>query len=387
MLIYLRLKHYLMRFFILSCLLCLAIAVSAQVPGLIPYQAIARDAAGQPLASANINARFTMHDATPSGAVVWQEIQTVTTTPLGLFTVQLGSTVPLTAVNWASASKFIQVEVDFGSGFTDVGTQQMLSVPYALYAGNGIERVSEFGDTLFLGGGNYYIINGISQTNGFNQSVANGRTSCGAPNVLNTSISYGEITDVEGNAYKTVNIAGVEWMAENLRTRHYANGDLIPLHPVQLNWYNTLEGACAWYGGDSLTYACPYGGLYNHYAILDPRGVCPVGWHVPSDADWSQLNIVAGGNSAGAHLKSEGTLYWTPPNTGALNSLGFSALPSGMRHFTGTSAYIGESAYYWSSDLYGESDAFGMIASFDNRYFGIINADRNYGYAVRCVRD
>ena len=376
-----------MRSFILSCLLCAAMAMSAQVPALIPYQAIARDAAGQPLVSANINARFTMHDATPSGAVVWQEVQTVSTTPLGLFTVQLGSAVPLTTVNWASGSKFMQVEVDFGTGFTDVGTQQMLSVPFALYAGNGIERISEFGDTLFLGGGNYYIINGISQTNGANQSVANGRTSCGAPNVLNTSISYGEITDVEGNAYKTVNIAGVEWMAENLRTRHYANGDLIPLQPVQLNWFNTLEGAFSWYGGDSLNYACPYGGLYNHYAIEDTRGVCPAGWHVPADSDWNYLIAVAGGLSAGAHIKSEGTLYWSPPNTAALNSTGFSALPSGMRHYTGTYWHIEEYAYYWSIDPLGETDASGCTVNFNSRNAGISGGNRNAGFAVRCIRD
>jgi uncharacterized protein (TIGR02145 family) len=263
----------------------------------------------------------------------------------------------------------------------------MLSVPFALYAGNGIERISEFGDTLFLGGGNYYIINGISQTNGANQSVANGRTSCGAPNVLNTSISYGEITDVEGNAYKTVNIAGVEWMAENLRTRHYANGDLIPLQPVQLNWFNTLEGAFSWYGGDSLNYACPYGGLYNHYAIEDTRGVCPAGWHVPADSDWNYLIAVAGGLSAGAHIKSEGTLYWSPPNTAALNSTGFSALPSGMRHYTGTYWHIEEYAYYWSIDPLGETDASGCTVNFNSRNAGISGGNRNAGFAVRCIRD
>lgn len=376
-----------MRLIFVSILFLTAISTIAQLPALIPYQAIARDASGQPMASANINARFTIHDVTPTGSAVWQEIQPVSTTALGLFTVQLGSQVALTGVNWATGAKFMQVEVDFGSGFTDIGTQQMLSVPYALYAGNGIERVSEFGDTLFLGSGNYYIINGISQTNGVNQSVVNGRASCGATNVLNTGVSYGEITDVEGNAYKTVNIAGVEWMAENLRTRHYANGDLIPSHPVGLSWFNTLEGAFSWYGDDSLTYACPYGGLYNHFAIADPRGVCPVGWHVPAVADWNQLISFLGPLTAGAHLKSEGTLYWSPPNTGALNSSGFSALPSGMKHYASSFGYVEESAYYWSSELYGESDAFGAIASFNNRYLSVISADRNYGYAVRCVRD
>jgi hypothetical protein len=116
-------------------LLLISIASLGQAPQLIPYQAIARDAVGQPLANASINARFTIHDETATGTAVWQEIQTVTTSALGLFTVQLGSNVSIGAVNWASGSKFMQVEIDLGSGYVDLGTQQLLSVPYALFAG------------------------------------------------------------------------------------------------------------------------------------------------------------------------------------------------------------------------------------------------------------
>jgi hypothetical protein len=122
------------RIFTLAFLL-LSVIVFGQAPQLIPYQAIARDAAGQPLSNATINARFTIHDGAATGAVVWQEIQTVSNSPLGLFTVQLGSANSLSNVSWANGSKFMQVEVDFGSGFVDIGTQQMLSVPYALFSG------------------------------------------------------------------------------------------------------------------------------------------------------------------------------------------------------------------------------------------------------------
>jgi hypothetical protein len=116
-------------------LLLLSVIVFGQAPQLIPYQAIARDASGQPLANASINARFTIHDGAATGASVWQELQTVSTSPLGLFTVQLGSATSLSNVSWASGSKFMQVEVDLGDGFVDLGTQQMLSVPYALFSG------------------------------------------------------------------------------------------------------------------------------------------------------------------------------------------------------------------------------------------------------------
>ena len=140
--------------------------LNAQAPALIPYQAIARDEAGQPLANSVLNARFTLHNESATGASVWQELQTVSTSALGLFTVQLGSVSPLTGVNWANGAKFVQVEVDLGNGFVDVGTQQLLSVPYALHAGSVNLNVSAAGDSLFIGENNFVIIPGISGVNG-----------------------------------------------------------------------------------------------------------------------------------------------------------------------------------------------------------------------------
>ncbi len=124
-----------MRFILSFFAIAMSVILHAQAPALIPYQAVARDAAGQPLANTNVNARFTIHEGSANGATVWQELQTVSTSALGLFTAQLGSNVSLNIVNWAGGAKFMQVEVDLGSGFVDMGTQQMLSVPYALFAG------------------------------------------------------------------------------------------------------------------------------------------------------------------------------------------------------------------------------------------------------------
>ena len=125
-----------MCFLLLIVFTVLHLFVNAQAPALIPYQAIARNAAGEPLASSTLNARFTIHDLTANGASVWQELQTVTTSSLGLFTAQLGSSVSLSGVNWAAGAKFMQAEIDLGQGFVDMGTQQLLSVPYALHAGD-----------------------------------------------------------------------------------------------------------------------------------------------------------------------------------------------------------------------------------------------------------
>jgi hypothetical protein len=123
-----------MRFLFLVFAVTLSSLIHAQAPALIPYQAVTRDASGQPLANTNVNARFTIHDGEAAGVSVWQELQMVSTSSLGLFSVQLGSSVTLSGVNWADGSKFMQVEIDLGSGFVDIGTQQILSVPYALYA-------------------------------------------------------------------------------------------------------------------------------------------------------------------------------------------------------------------------------------------------------------
>ena len=112
-----------MRFTLIAITILISTILCSQAPALIPYQAIARNAAGEPLASSALNARFTMHDGAASGAVVWQELQTVNTSALGLFTSQLGINVPLTTVNWAQSDKFLQVELDLGSGFIEIGTQ------------------------------------------------------------------------------------------------------------------------------------------------------------------------------------------------------------------------------------------------------------------------
>jgi hypothetical protein len=155
-----------MRIITLALLTTISALLTAQSPALIPYQAIARNASGTPVVNSSLNARFTLHQASATGESVWQELQTVNTGATGLFSAQLGSITPLTSVNWSNGSKFMQVELDLGNGFVDIGTQQLLSVPYALHTGSVSLNISATGDTLFVGGGGFVIIPGISQANG-----------------------------------------------------------------------------------------------------------------------------------------------------------------------------------------------------------------------------
>ena len=151
-----------MRIILTLLVFCASIFLSAQAPAIIPYQAVARNASGQPLSNTTISARFSIHNEAFSGTVVWQEVQSVNTNGLGLFTSQLGSTNSLESINWEVGGKFLQVELDLGNGFVEIGTQQMLSVPYALHAGNVQLEVSTSADTLFVGDGSFVIIPGIS---------------------------------------------------------------------------------------------------------------------------------------------------------------------------------------------------------------------------------
>ena len=394
-----------MRLTLTTLALLLSAFLFAQAPALIPYQAIARNAAGEPLASSTLNARFTIHDGTATGTSVWQELQTVSTSTLGLFTAQLGSSVALTNVNWSNGAKFMQVELDLGSGFVDIGTQQLLSVPYALHAGSVHLNVSATGDTLFVGDGSFVIVPGISEANNNGDGgTTTGTTlhTCGAPNVHNPDLTYGSMTDQEGNVYKTIVIGTQEWMAENLNTSIYRNGEAIPTGLSDAEWENTIstqQGAWAYYNNDASN-ACPYGKLYNWYACVDARQLCPVGWHVPTDGEWSTLinflDPTAGGGSsvnvAGGMMKTTGTIegatgLWYSPNAEATNGSGFSGAPGGYRDNVGGYSGIGNNGYWWSSSEIGASNAWYRILFFNNGYADRFYANKRSGFSVRCLRD
>src|ERR1035437_4904310 len=128
----------------------------------------------------------------------------------------------------------------------------------------------------------------------------------------------------------SVTICTQSWMLKNLDVSTYRNGDLIPEVTDGSAWSALTAGAWCWYNNDSATNASTYGKLYNWYAVNDPRGLAPTGWHVPSDAEWTTLSTCLGGNAvAGGAMKETGTTHWTSPNTGATNSSGFTGLPGG----------------------------------------------------------
>ena len=212
--------------------------------------------------------------------------------------------------------------------------------------------------------------------------------SCDATNVFNPNLSYGSMTDQEGNVYKTIVIGTQEWMAENLKTTIYRNGNAIANITDNAQWSGLTTGALISLNNNS-QFDCPYGKLYNWYAVVDPRHVCPTGWHEPTDGEWTTLTDYLGGvEVAGGKMKTMGLQYWQSSNTDATNESGFSGLPGGYRYyFNGDFNDVGDYGYWWSSSEYDANNAWSRFLYYDygNAYQGY--GSKQGGFSVRCLRD
>lgn len=201
-------------------------------------------------------------------------------------------------------------------------------------------------------------------------------------------ILQGTVTDIDGNLYKTIKIGDQWWMAENLRVTRFQNGETIPLAINDNDWYSLSISSCCDYENNPSNSQI-YGKLYNWYAATDERKMCPTGWHVPTDAEWSELIDYLGGELvAGGKLKEVGTLHWNSPNNGATNESGFTALPGGYRDDDGSFDGIGNRGFLWSSTENGDY-AWSRSLGYANGYCLGKNDNffREYGFSVRCIKD
>ena len=207
------------------------------------------------------------------------------------------------------------------------------------------------------------------------------------------------VTDVEGNVYKTVVIGTQVWMAENLKTTKYNDGITIPHVTDNAAWASLTTPGYCWYNNDAATYKATYGALYNWYTV-NTGILCPMGWHVPSDNEWKELEMHLGmsrneadlidwrGGDEGGKLKETSTSHWFNPNTGATNESGFTALPGGDRYgIDGTFHDIGNYAGFWSITQYSTGDAWNRNLYYGNSmvYRGIYW--KTVGFSVRCLKN
>jgi uncharacterized protein (TIGR02145 family) len=196
------------------------------------------------------------------------------------------------------------------------------------------------------------------------------------------------VTDIDANVYNTLTIGTQTWLKENLKTTKYKDGTAIQLVTVDQAWSILKTGAYCWYDNYEAGYKNLYGALYNWYAVNTGK-LCPAGWHVPTDAEWTTLISYLGGvNTAGDKLKEPGTSHWLPPNTGANNSSGFTALPGGYRYEAGAFEYMGNYGYWWSSTEAATGYAWHWSLNYVNTNVGrISNYTTQNGLSVRCLKD
>jgi uncharacterized protein (TIGR02145 family) len=206
--------------------------------------------------------------------------------------------------------------------------------------------------------------------------------------IFNNNLTYGSLTDQDGNIYKTIIIGTQTWMAENLRTTKYTNGESITLMTDNVIWAQLSTGAyCNFENTLKDTTIATYGRLYNWYAVNDNRQIAPEGWHIPTYNDWLILIDFLGNDTlSGGKMKEAGLIHWLNPNKGADNSSGFTALPGSFR---GPEVFysLGETSSFWSSSQYDSSWAFGCVNACDNTFAFCGISEKLCGYSVRCIKD
>ncbi|TNE55128.1 MAG: hypothetical protein EP338_05280 [Bacteroidetes bacterium] len=209
--------------------------------------------------------------------------------------------------------------------------------------------------------------------------------SAGPPVALGTPGSG--VQDLDGNKYSTVVIGNQEWMSENLRSAHYANGDTI-YSGINVESVESEQSPSYFFypDNDSSKNLSSYGRLYTYYAASDPRNVCPSGWRLPSKNDWEVLIEYLGGDENGGG-KLKGTAGWNAPNAGADNLSGFNGLPAGFKEVDGAFDQFGRLASWWTST----ADTANRIWTYYVKYsYPIVFEgpnEKKRALSVRCIRN
>jgi uncharacterized protein (TIGR02145 family) len=470
-------------------------AIFAQAPQGFNYQATVRNSSGALLVNQNVYFKFNVMLNSSTSVPVFSETQYVPTDDLGQVNLVIGSgtatTGTFSTINWGTGNYYLGIELNTGSGYVAMGTTQLLSVPYALYANSaGIANTSTMmvSPTVTTGAiSNLTMFNAtlsatitnanLNQINekGFAYSISpNPRRSNGAAGSELTSYSVGvsdpfEYTidlnvpflpnttyyvrayvvtenevvvygnqvsfttlslyqngngaaDIDGNQYPSILLNGNEWMQNNLNVSKYRNGDSIPEVTDATEWSNLTTGAWRYIANDPA-----YGKLYNWYAVNDPRGLAPQGWHVSTDSEINSLITFLGGNDvAGGRMKG-GSWGYTDVSGAPCNSntfsfqyyeiSGFKALggnqvsdigvtqcaydcytpPVFMGYNNGIPYYspsnyfclsqTGSSGNWWSATEVDSTTANHIGLTIDSTSVTAAASDKKFGYSVRCVKD
>jgi len=438
---------------LLSCF-CLFVIVllQAQVPQAFSYKVLIKGHNGYAHADKKVNLQISIISDNMDGNVVYVENHKITTSHSGIVDIEIGRGTPVyglfSDIDWSLSPYFIKSEVDIKGGkhFNLIAVTELLSVPYAMYAGkaanafsgdyndlqnkpdipvkvsdlendagyisnevdgdihNEIQSfsVSATGDTLRLTKSNWIIIPGISVANKDSDGDGVYDVNDNCPNNPNPnqedidSDGIGDVCDnttlidVDGNAYNTVEIGSQVWMKENLRTSRLNDGIPISYLPDSAEWKNRRSEAYCWYNNDSAANNLIYGKLYNWFVVTTDK-LCPIGWHVPNDDDWNTLIDFLGGlNVAGGKMKEEGVSHWKSPNINGTNESGFTGLPSGWRYAIETNTdFTGKetTGLWWNQSEQNNEFIRNVHVQYSNGHVSWGNRYRWAGLPVRCVKD
>ena len=388
----------------------------AQVPQKFNYQAVVRDAGNGLVSSQTVGVRISILLDDANGTVVYQETHAAVTNVNGLMTLQVGGGIvqngDFSTIDWANGTYFLKTEIDptGGTNYTVEGAQQLLSVPYALYAGNMAGMVpAECGDTNVC---NWLVtlqahvdalqhtVDSLSLLGGGTGGGATGQDALPCPGTPT-------LTDADGNVYNTVQIGQQCWMRENLRTTHYADNTSIPVGST----YSYTDPYRYAPNNDESNVAI-YGYLYNWAAVMHgatsssanpsgAQGICPTGWHVPSYAEWTQLTdyvssesqYVCSSDNRNIAKALSNTMGWIGSTEicavgnclASNNATGFGVLPAGYYH--NTFSNMGASAYIYSSTETGTYTCYHCSIYYGDSDVMIISDGKSEGRSVRCLRN
>ncbi|WMJ72283.1 fibrobacter succinogenes major paralogous domain-containing protein [Cytophagaceae bacterium ABcell3] len=363
----------------------------AQAPKQFSYQAVIRNEANEPLKEKEVGIRLSILAGSPEGDAVFEETHQIYTNEAGLISLHIGAgdivSGELASIEWHDGTYFIKTEADpdGGSDYDIVGVSQLLSVPYAIYSdksdhANNAKKSEEAehaahadhaaeSDVATRADTARYAANADTSAlaDTANYAGTAGKLVMRSPSGEEFQISineegnllvHSEVEDIEGNKYKAIKIGSQIWMAENLRTSTYNNGDEISEIRDQEIWGSLTAGAWCYYDNDE-EYNEPYGKLYNWYAVDSDRGLCPDGWRMPSEEDWEQLFKATGGMET-ADERTE-TFYmlaskkdWEFSN--GRNTSGFNGYPAGLRN-ANRFFNFGINSSYWTSTEVDEEEA------------------------------
>jgi uncharacterized protein (TIGR02145 family) len=441
----------------------LASIVWAQSPEKMSYQGIIRNSNGNLISNQGVGIKISILQDSSTGRIVYQEIYNPNpqTNDNGLVTLEIGTGIPIigefSTINWASGPYFIKTEIDpsGATNYTVIGISQLLSVPYALYAKTAeiTATTPDENDPIWVSASTNYYTKTNMQSSGLSQlhfdNITNKPTSILDYGITDAVITSGNqiingdktfigkitipppvnetdaatkayvdslmkiinkyenqpgiVKDVVGNLYTTIKIGSQVWMAENLKTTRYKDGTPIPIANNNGEWYGIVTPAFCWYDFDQ-SYDNVFGVLYNWYTV-NTGDLCPNGWHVPTDAEWTVLEnylITNGYNYDGTTTDNKiakslaSTFMWNAStSTGAIgnndyptkkNATGFTALPGG-NHDVMAPGSILELGCWWSATDVDGVNAWNRRLFFDQSSLYRIFSPKDFGYSVRCMMD